>query len=101
MGTKDLEFHYGSAFKEKAIPEAYERLLQDAREGDASLFIRSDHIEEAWRIAEPLIESQENSNTHPHPYEPDSWGPSAADALLAETGNSWWQVCGEHGIAHA
>ncbi|MCH8347972.1 MAG: glucose-6-phosphate dehydrogenase [Proteobacteria bacterium] len=101
MGTKDLEFHYASAFKEQAIPEAYERLLQDALEGDASLFIRSDHIEEAWRIVEPIIDSKENSINQPQRYEPGSWGPPAADALLAETANSWWQVCGEHGSAHA
>ena len=56
---------------------------------------------EAWRIVEPLIDSQENFINHPQRYEPGSWGPSAADALLAETAHSWWQVCGEHGSAHA
>ena len=48
-------FHHESAFRDQAIPEAYERLLQDALEGDASLFIRSDHIEEAWRTFTPLL----------------------------------------------
>ena len=37
------------------IPEAYQRLLQDALEGDAALFIRSDQIEEAWRIIDLLM----------------------------------------------
>ena len=35
------------------IPEAYQRLLQDALEGDSALFIRSDQIEEAWRMTAP------------------------------------------------
>ena len=56
----DIAFHYDSAFKDQAIPEAYERLLQDSLEGDASLFIRSDHIDGAWRIFGPLLEGQEN-----------------------------------------
>ena len=44
MRPADMEFHCESAFTGQAIPEAYERLLQDALEGDASLFIRSDHM---------------------------------------------------------
>ncbi|MFQ5933603.1 MAG: glucose-6-phosphate dehydrogenase, partial [Dehalococcoidia bacterium] len=52
MQPVDMEFHYESAFKGQAIPEAYERLLQDALEGDSRLFIRNDHIEEAWRIVD-------------------------------------------------
>ena len=53
----DMEFHYDSAFKDQEIPEAYEWLLQNALEGDASLFISNDHIEEAWRIVDPLLRS--------------------------------------------
>ena len=60
MGPQDLAFHYNSAFQDQAIPEAYERLLQDSLEGDAALFIRSDHIEEAWRIVDPLIQAGSN-----------------------------------------
>ena len=97
MRSVDMEFHYESTFKDQAIPEAYERLLQDALEGDASLFIRSDHIEEAWRLVDPLLPASERSGTHPpHIYEPGSWGPDAADALLAQDGRRWLRVCGEH-----
>ena len=56
MRSEVMEFHYDTAFKDQALPEAYERLLQDALDGDTSLFIRSDHIEEAWRIVDPLIQ---------------------------------------------
>ena len=72
--------------------------LQDALEGDASLFIRSDHIEEAWRIVDPLLTAwEERQNSPLHPYEPGSWGPQAADDLLAQNGHVWLQVCGGHG----
>ena len=93
----DMEFHYGSAFKGQAIPEAYERLLQDALDGDASLFIRSDHIEEAWRIVDPLLQIWEEPEPPPlHVYEPASWGPQAADEMLAQDGRVWLQACGGH-----
>ena len=100
MSTRsvDMEFHYETAFKNQAFPEAYERLLQDALEGDASLFIRSDHIEEAWRIVDPLLQGWEDpASPPPHTYEPGSWGPEAASSLLEQDGNSWQRVCGEHG----
>ena len=101
MRSKNMEFHYESAFRDAAIPEAYERLLQDALEGDASLFIRSDHIEEAWSIVEPLLQGGENHDTPaPHIYEHGSWGPQAAADLLSEDGHSWLQVCGLHGGAN-
>ena len=94
MRPVDMEFHYDTAFKSEVLPEAYERLLQDALEGDAALFIRSDHIDEAWRIVDPLLEAWER--TPPHLYEPGSWGPDAANELLAENGHSWVRTCGVH-----
>jgi glucose-6-phosphate 1-dehydrogenase len=89
----DMEFHYDSAFKDQEIPEAYERLLQDALEGDASLFIRNDHIEEAWRIVDPLLRSDPAPL---HVYERGSWGPEAADRFLARDGRGWQRGCGGH-----
>ena len=93
MEAVDMEFHYESAFKGQVIPEAYERLLQDALEGDASLFIRSDHIEEAWRIVDPMLQAWEDPESiFPlHLYEPGSWGPKAADTLLTRDGRMWAQ----------
>ncbi len=90
MQPVDMEFHYDSAFQGRQLPEAYERLLRDALEGDASLFIRSDQIEEAWRIADALVEASEGSNgTAIHRYDKGTWGPEAADRLLADEGRSW------------
>lgn len=102
MRSEDMEFHYGQAFKEHALPEAYERLLQDALEGDTSLFIRSDHIEEAWRIVDPLTQAWGDPTAPlPHIYVPGSWGPIAADALLTELGHAWVRVCGGHRSGNA
>jgi glucose-6-phosphate 1-dehydrogenase len=89
----DMEFHYADSFRDRPLPEAYERLLQDALAGDASLFIRSDHIEEAWRIVDPLLAAWEDPSSSPHIYEPGSWGPEATDALLAQNGHAWLPGC--------
>ena len=92
MRPVDMEFRYETAFRDQSIPEAYELLLEDALQGDASLFIRSDHIEEAWRIVEPLLNWHEIRP--PYQYDRGSWGPQAADWLLAQDGRSWVLVCG-------
>ena len=92
MRPVDMEFRYETAFSDQSIPEAYELLLEDALQGDASLFIRSDHIEEAWRIVEPLLNWHEIRP--PYQYDRGSWGPKAADWLLAQDGRSWVLVCG-------
>ena len=97
MQPNDMQFHYRSAFGDESIPEAYERLLEDALEGDRSLFIRSDHIEEAWRIVDPLLLSWESGRNHrPHLYDDATWGPPAADELLGQDGRAWNSVSGGH-----
>jgi glucose-6-phosphate 1-dehydrogenase len=97
MQSKDMQFHYQSAFRDQVIPEAYERLLQDALEGDASLFIRSDHIEEAWSIVGPLLPRTSHQKAPPELYQPGSWGPPGAADLLSQDGRVWQRVCGMHG----
>ncbi|MDE2765348.1 MAG: glucose-6-phosphate dehydrogenase, partial [Chloroflexota bacterium] len=95
---RDLEFHYARAFPDQSIPEAYERLLQDALSGDRALFIPAEQIGEAWAIVDPLLAAWEAPDApRPHPYPRGSWGPDAADALIAETGHAWLSTCGEHG----
>jgi glucose-6-phosphate 1-dehydrogenase len=61
---------------------AYERLLGDAMEGDATLFAREDAVERAWEIVQPIL----GDVTPLHEYEPGSWGPSEADRLMAKYG---------------
>jgi len=82
---QDMEFHYD----ERLLPEAYERLLLDALQGDASLFARSDEIAHAWRLIDALIAIA----GPPAPYEPGSAGPPEAAKLLAQLGHRWISGC--------
>ena len=92
----DMEFHYAHDFVGE-LPDAYERLLLDAMQGDASLFARSDEIELAWSLIDPVISSWTDSDSHPVAYyEPGTWGPAEADELLAQNGRGWLRYCGEH-----
>jgi glucose-6-phosphate 1-dehydrogenase len=60
----------------------YERLLGDALRGDTMLFVREDEVESAWRIVQPIL-----GDVAPvHEYEPGTWGPAEADALIASDG---------------
>ena len=83
-----MEFSYGATFPEES-PEAYERLLLEALVGDTTLFIRSDEVEQCWRIVDPIIAHWANDDTAIPLYEAGSWGPREADALLARDGRSW------------
>lgn len=86
----DMEFHYAEAFGPTAIPEAYERLLLDALQGDASLFTRADEVEAAWNLIDPLLSEWETNHQPPLAfYPPGTWGPAEADALLQRHGRAW------------
>ena len=92
--ARDMEFHYETAYEGQRLPEAYERLLEDAFTGDSSLFIRGDWVEHAWNIVDPLMEAwAEPSGPKMHAYDPGSWGPSAADDLLSASGHAWESLC--------
>lgn len=85
----DMTFNYESAGGDHA-PEAYETLLLDVMEGDATLFMRSDQVEAAWKVIMPILESWENRKPADFPnYAPESWGPAEADALVAREGHAW------------
>jgi glucose-6-phosphate 1-dehydrogenase len=85
----DLTFNYKDAYQNQVIPEAYERLLLDAIQGDASLFMRADEIERAWEIMDPLIAAAMNAPQQPEKYAVGSDGPSGANKLL-----DCWQPIG-------
>jgi glucose-6-phosphate 1-dehydrogenase len=87
-----MDFRYGTSFG-KASPEAYERLLLDAMAGDATLFARRDEVEQAWSFVDEIQHwwaSQKDSSTKDLTYyEAGSWGPEAAENLLAKDGHTW------------
>jgi glucose-6-phosphate 1-dehydrogenase len=90
---RDLAFDYEQAFSERSLPEAYERLLLDAINGDAALFMHSNEIERAWEIMDPLIAASESASAPmPESYPVGSEGPKCADALLGQEGRKWQPV---------
>jgi glucose-6-phosphate 1-dehydrogenase len=82
----NMDFQYGSSFLAD-VPEAYETLLLDAIRGDSTLFTRQDSVERSWEICDPLIEQWQTGQ--PQAYASGSWGPDAADELLARDGRRW------------
>jgi glucose-6-phosphate 1-dehydrogenase len=90
----NLEFHYRDAYPGKALPEAYERLLMDAMHGDAALFMRSDEIERAWAIMDPLIAATERPDApRPQEYALGSEGPACAEEFIHRDGREWLSLC--------
>lgn len=84
----ELGFSYAERFGD-GVPDAYARLLLDALAGDATLFIRRDEAEAAWRVVTPILEHWAESDGSPEPYEPGSWGPPGADSLVGDEGCAW------------
>lgn len=84
-----MDFMYKEAFGD-ANPPAYETLLLDVMLGDATLFTRSDEVEAAWKVIDPLIDHWEKHPPKTMPtYELGSWGPAEADRLVEGNGVRW------------
>jgi len=84
-----MNFDYDRTWKTD-LPEAYERLLLDVLRGDSTLFTRSDEVETAWRIIDPVLKAWASSEEIPvYTYPAGTWGPSRADVLLNENGHKW------------
>ena len=87
-----MDFTYGSAFAVDS-PDAYETLILDALLGDASLFTRADEVETAWSIVDPMIAAWADEAGPDFPnYEAGTWGPKAADDLLARDTRRWRRI---------
>ncbi len=83
-----LDMNFAEAFSIYA-PEAYERLLMDVIRGNATLFMRRDEVEAAWRWIDPIREAWNQMNEAPRPYFAGTWGRAAAIALVERDGRSW------------
>ena len=83
-----LDMSFAETFKGR-MPEAYERLLLDVIRGDATLFMRRDEVEAAWRWIDPIRAAWEVEDEPPRPYMAGSWGPSAAVTLIERDGRRW------------
>lgn len=89
----DLSFR----FREKYVgpmPEAYQRLLLDVINGDASLFARSDEVEAAWSIVDPIQSTWDTAALPPLLiYESGAWGPSESAEWMTRQGREWFDTC--------
>ena len=89
LGPEDMRFTYKEAFETES-PEAYETLLLDVMQGETTLFMRADQVEAAWAIMAPILEHWEKVVPSNFPnYPAGSWGPEAADALIAADARRW------------
>ena len=89
--TVNMDFHY-SSLADKHLPSAYERLLLDCMQGDATLYTRGDAVEEAWKFVQPILNAWEfNPEIPVYGYPAGSWGPDVADKLVI--GGQWRYPC--------
>ncbi|MCL4465568.1 MAG: glucose-6-phosphate dehydrogenase [Chloroflexi bacterium] len=97
LSRVEMHFCYEDVFKAKP-PEAYETLLLDVMRGDATLFMRADQVEAAWSVITPVLEAWETTTPNDFPnYQASTWGPEAAEVLIAQDGRSWLQPILEEG----
>jgi glucose-6-phosphate 1-dehydrogenase len=90
MNLNPVEMVFDYNTNSSQTPEAYETLLLDALQGDATLFMRSDQVLIAWDVVTPILESWESHNSLDFPnYSSGMWGPENAEALIAKQGHTW------------
>ena len=93
LQTTDLDFKFAREFT-GAMPDSYQRLLLDAMNGDASLFARSDEVEVAWSIIDPIIAAWQTPAAPPLEMYPRGWwGPDASHGWMERQGRQWFDVC--------
>jgi glucose-6-phosphate 1-dehydrogenase len=90
MASMDMDFGYAEAFGGLADHDAYETLLLDCMLGEATLFTRSDEVEAAWGVVDPIIDFWASKRPEHFPnYAAGTWGPSVADEFIAREGARW------------
>jgi glucose-6-phosphate 1-dehydrogenase len=89
----DLNFRFQQQFG-RQIPDAYQRLLLDVMQGDASLFSRSDEVELAWGIVDPIVKAWEEQGLPKLAlYEAGQWGPPESAEWIRGHGREWFDSC--------
>jgi len=83
-----MDFNYGTSFGTRT-PTAYETLLLDALEGDATLYTRQDMVEASWDVVQPILDVWGETKFDFPNYAAGSWGPAASDEMLARRGHVW------------
>jgi glucose-6-phosphate 1-dehydrogenase len=89
--TVNMDFHY-SDLADTNVPAAYERLLLDCMQGDATLYARGDAVEAAWNFVQPIINAWETNPEIPiYGYPAGTWGPEDSDKLISH--GQWRYPC--------
>jgi glucose-6-phosphate 1-dehydrogenase len=86
-----LDLKYSGRYNVE-LPDAYERLILDAINGDKRLFIRNDELDVAWQLFTPLLEKLESSGMTPEQYRYGSRGPIASHYLAAKHGTRFTDI---------
>ena len=89
LQTHTLNFDFREDGDIDRIPDAYERLFLDAINGDPSLFVGREEIEESWRWCDQIIAACEQGDVGVSAYQAGSWGPSKSELLIDRDGRSW------------
>jgi glucose-6-phosphate 1-dehydrogenase len=93
VNTVNMDFRY-SDLQETVVPEAYERLLLDCMQGDATLYARGDAVESAWAFVQPVLDHWAGHRDVPlYGYPSGTWGPEQADALIEGKQAAWRYPC--------
>ncbi|HMH20392.1 MAG TPA: glucose-6-phosphate dehydrogenase [Puia sp.] len=93
----EMDFMYQDAYTE-SLPEAYEALLLDVLHGDATLFMRADQVEAAWKVVMPIVEAWRKSPAKQlHSYKAGTWGPAASEAILKPFAKEWFRLPARNG----
>ena len=89
----NMDFHY-SDFGTEDLPSGYERLLLDCMQGDSTLYIRGDSVEQAWEFVQPILNAWKNHPDIPvYGYPAGTWGPEHANSLIEEPEITWRDPC--------
>ena len=88
-----LNLSFAEAFGGRS-PDAYERLLLDAIDGNNTLFVRRDEQDIAWQWVDAIQDAWQNNHITPKGYTSGTWGPSAAIALIERDGRTWNEEAG-------
>ncbi len=93
VDTVNMDFLY-SNLTDAYVPDAYERLLLDSMQGDATLFARGDSVEAAWKFIDPILkEWQEDPSIPIFGYPAGTWGPQGVDQLIEGKNMVWRYPC--------
>jgi glucose-6-phosphate 1-dehydrogenase len=83
-----MDFRYGESFGGQPSWD-YETLLVEVMRGDPTLYIRQDAVEASWAAVDPILKVWGNERFDFPNYAAGTWGPKAADEMLARRGHAW------------